>query len=993
MRPKFTLWIGGLLLWSALGPAQATALDDYVAKPDPAYSYNRYHTENNIAYKTYFIEMVSQQWRTLAEVDRPVWTHELSITVPTVRHSSSNRTALMLINGGSNGGTLDTETNEFAAALAAISGSVVAVVNQIPNQPLYFTDEVDVRRKEDAILAYSLDKYLDTGDPEWPVHVAMVKAAVRAMDTIQNYLEDEESITIEDFIVLGGSKRGWTTWLTAAVDSRVKAILPISIDMPNLEEQFTHHWEAYGFYAPALDDYAGFDLPCRMQSQLGAELLDIIDPYNYRNRYTLPKLIVNSAGDQFFTSDSSQFYFHDMPGPKLMRYTFNTDHGQGEDQDAIIDLVVGALLWMDDVNSDNTGPQFEWSFEADGSIKVQTSGNEPDKVYLWQATNPDARDFRLESLGPAWFRTRVYDSGNGIYVGNVTPPAKGFTAYALELVYPTELLFGLYEVNQVYTTDVRITPDILPFAMTACQPRDNGRLVVGDREAGSAWAGVDLGSAAFGVPPVVLAGPPTQHDPAPGVTRLRNVSDQGFDLRFQEWDYQDGTHGSEHIPYLALEPGRHLMTDGSVWEVGRFSLSGTGFWKKVSFDLPFASTPRLFLTAQTFNGPQAISVRARGVNREGFDAALFEQQTLMDGHLAETIGYVAVWSPAGSGALDLAGESAPYLLQSLKANHRWAPALVHHLKVEEEQSGDAEVLHVDELVDALALGNKLFAQQVTNNGPDPGALRRVSPEFSAKLEWGVIDGITDTWTSVPLYQDYTDPVVVAKPVSGRGSHPGIVRLDEVGLGGGFRLRYQEWDYLDGVHAAAEQVFYLVAERGVQSIGGLSVEAQQVDTGALARSGAWESEGFSAGFTQLPGVFAAVQTTFGGDAVTTRVRALSTLGFQVAMDEQESNSDGHTLETIGWIAIAQGQGTTTDGRLLEVRRTPVSSAATAIGFPARDARYATVIADVTSSAGMDPVFIRHRNPSATAIELYLQEEQSKDAEMDHVTETASVLIAE
>jgi PhoPQ-activated pathogenicity-related protein len=118
----------------------------------------------------------------------------------------------------------------------------------VPNQPLYFADEDHVRRKEDQILAYSMDKYLDTGDEEWPVHLAMTKSVVRAMDAIQDYLRKED-VTIDDFILMGGSKRGWTTWLTAAVDPRVRAILPISIDMLNLNRQFPRHWDAYGFYA------------------------------------------------------------------------------------------------------------------------------------------------------------------------------------------------------------------------------------------------------------------------------------------------------------------------------------------------------------------------------------------------------------------------------------------------------------------------------------------------------------------------------------------------------------------------------------------------------------------------------------------------------------------------------------------------------------------------------------------------------------------------
>ena len=39
------------------------------------------------------------------------------------------------------------------------------------------------------------------------------------------------------------------------------------------------------------------------------KLMEIEDPYSYRDRLTMPKLIVNAAGDQFFLPDSSQLLF------------------------------------------------------------------------------------------------------------------------------------------------------------------------------------------------------------------------------------------------------------------------------------------------------------------------------------------------------------------------------------------------------------------------------------------------------------------------------------------------------------------------------------------------------------------------------------------------------------------------------------------------------------------------------------------------------------
>ena len=127
-------------------------------------------------------------------------------------------------------------------------------------------------------------------------------------------------------------------------------------------------------------------------------MLALIEPHAYRDRLTMPKLVLNSAGDQFFLPDSSHFYFTDIPGPKRLRYTPNTDHTLGQDLPSII---LPTLSWLSSVLDNEQGPQFSWTLEPNGSIRVQTF-TEPKRVRLWQATNPNARDFPLESIGAAW---------------------------------------------------------------------------------------------------------------------------------------------------------------------------------------------------------------------------------------------------------------------------------------------------------------------------------------------------------------------------------------------------------------------------------------------------------------------------------------------------------------------------------------------------------------------------------------------------------------
>src|SRR5438093_4658446 len=108
--------------------------------------------------------------------------------------------------------------------LARKTRAPVAFLYHIPNQPLLDG------KKEDALIAETFVRYLKTKDGAWPLLFPMVKSLVRAMDALQDFCKKELGLEIRRFIVSGASKRGWTTWLTGAVDPRVEAIVPVVID-------------------------------------------------------------------------------------------------------------------------------------------------------------------------------------------------------------------------------------------------------------------------------------------------------------------------------------------------------------------------------------------------------------------------------------------------------------------------------------------------------------------------------------------------------------------------------------------------------------------------------------------------------------------------------------------------------------------------------------------------------------------------------------------
>jgi hypothetical protein len=48
-----------------------------------------------------------------------------------------------------------------------------------------------------------------------------------------------------------------------------------------------------------------------------------------------------------------------------------------------------------------------------------------------------------------------------VYVGKIAKPEKGFTAYFVELTFP-----GENKTEFKFTTDVRVSPDVLPYKFT-----------------------------------------------------------------------------------------------------------------------------------------------------------------------------------------------------------------------------------------------------------------------------------------------------------------------------------------------------------------------------------------------------------------------------------------------------------------------------------------------------------------------------------------------
>lgn len=438
-----------------------TALEAYVAKHDPSFSWTVAGHIAGPGYQAAVLQLTSQTWLSSSQVDRSVWKHWLTVIVP---DKVSHEAAFLYITGGNNTDPVPTKVIGRFIKLAVETRSVVAQLENVPNQPMVFADRPTEALVEDAIIAHQQVKFARTRDPEQLVRLPMVKSGVAAMTAIQEFLSTGavRRLKVRKFVVSGGSKRGWAAWLVGALDKRVAAIIPIVINVLDPDATTRHHWRAMGYFSPALKDYVDHGLVPDMIGHPGVRAIRRIeDPLGYRSRASMkmPKYIINAVGDEFFPPDATRFSYRLLPEIKRLRMLPNSRHStEGTD---IFDSMIA---FYDAILNSRTPPSYSWRVRKDGAIVVR-SAETPIEVNFWQGTNPRARDFRVDTIGEAFTSRPMIARRDGTYVGEPATPAQGFTAYFVELVYPSATKYPFK-----FTTEVYVTPDVLPYKWEDAKP-------------------------------------------------------------------------------------------------------------------------------------------------------------------------------------------------------------------------------------------------------------------------------------------------------------------------------------------------------------------------------------------------------------------------------------------------------------------------------------------------------------------------------------------
>ncbi|WP_300604837.1 PhoPQ-activated protein PqaA family protein [Niabella sp.] len=400
----------------------STALERYLQNGDTTYKWELSDSavlENSTAYQ---LLLTSQKWHGYT------WTHQLTVLIPKENRYDG---ALLFITGGSNNketglpnwsGKNDRLVQQMGA-IAARNAAIVAVLRQVPHQPIFGN------LTEDAAISYTLHQFKQDSDYSWPLLFPMVKSAVRAMDAVQDFSKQRQAHVVNRFVVAGASKRGWTTWLTGANDPRVVAIGPMVIDVLNMPANLQHQIDAYGGYSVEIEDYVKLGIVQGMAGSQGRELVTMIDPFSYREKLTMPKMIFIGTNDPYWVVDNVKNYLDSIPGNNLLHYTPNAGHDLNRGITAMPALSAFFGMTLARVPY----PVCNWNTKIKKQqvtldITATTAGLKG--ITLWYAGSED-QDFRNEK----WM-SRELPAGNGSAIRIREPlPVKGYHAFYAALKY------------------------------------------------------------------------------------------------------------------------------------------------------------------------------------------------------------------------------------------------------------------------------------------------------------------------------------------------------------------------------------------------------------------------------------------------------------------------------------------------------------------------------------------------------------------------------
>ncbi|UHD17107.1 PKD domain-containing protein [Thiocapsa bogorovii] len=278
---------------------------------------------------------------------------------------------------------------------------------------------------------------------------------------------------------------------------------------------------------------------------------------------------------------------------------------------------------------------------------------------------------------------------------------------------------------------------------------------------------------------------------------------------------------------------------------------------------------------------------------------------------------------------------------------------------------------------------------------------------SAIFHHGTLTGVDDTWRTVTLPRSYANPVVIAAvQYDTPPALPAIARVRNA-AGNSFEVRVQNPG--DAVLDAVYTIHYTVVEAGVYTLAehGIQMEAVRFNSTQTSGKGNW-SAGNTRAYAQSytnPVVVGQVMSANdprwsafwarGGSIKQPPTSSTLVVSKHVGEDFENTRAD----ETIGYLVIEAGSGTTTDNTLYAAGLSAQTVAGVegappyAVPYPAGIAP-STAALSASAMQGGDggwPILYGLAPLGGSTLDLAFQEDQLGDLEMTHIAEQVAYLL--
>ena len=213
----------------------------------------------------------------------------------------------------------------------------------------------------------------------------------------------------------------------------MKAIAPIVIDTLNMPEQMKNQMNAFGKPSEMIKDYTDRKLVPIPDTTEARKLWQMIDPWVYREKLTLPKMIINGANDPYWPLDALNSYWDDLKGDKWVLYVPNAGHdlresdANGKKELLPVRAVNTLAAFAYSQIFDKPMPGLTWVCdEKEGICRLEVkSAAKAKAVRIWKAESK-TRDFR---------KARWEVDPSAMSPAVVNAPDKGFRAFYAETEY------------------------------------------------------------------------------------------------------------------------------------------------------------------------------------------------------------------------------------------------------------------------------------------------------------------------------------------------------------------------------------------------------------------------------------------------------------------------------------------------------------------------------------------------------------------------------